>query len=42
MSEPMRTTLTIAGISMATIFGVMGILYATIKVLVREKREAKQ
>ncbi|MGE5579306.1 MAG: hypothetical protein ACM3WU_04600 [Bacillota bacterium] len=37
MSEAMRQTLTIAGISMATIFGVMTLLYGAIKLMVRER-----
>jgi len=36
MSEAMRQTLKIAGISMATIFGVMTLLYGAIKLMVRE------
>ena len=38
MSEAMRQTITIAGISMATIFGVMVLLYVAIKVMVRGKQ----
>ena len=34
----MRQTITIAGISMATIFGVMVLLYVAIKVMVRGKQ----
>lgn len=38
MSEAMRQTLGIMAISMATIFGVMGVLYGAIKIMVREKK----
>ena len=38
MNEAMRQTITIAAISMGTIFGVMVLLYAAIKVMVRGKQ----
>ncbi len=38
MSEAMRQTLTITGISMGTIFGVMVVLYAAIRIMVRGKQ----
>jgi hypothetical protein len=38
MSEAMRQTLTITGISMATIFGVMTLLYGAIRLLTMERQ----
>ena len=38
MNEAMRQTITIGAISMGTIFGVMVLLYAAIKVMVRGKQ----
>ncbi len=37
--EALRQTLNIMVVSMATVFGVMGILYVVIRLMVRPERE---